>query len=425
MKIYKKKGNLNYKEKRLIKTLENFIATNKDNEKALEGFETANNFAELQALHDKYAVTDVEFTEVEQETKNEVVEEKTILDKHNEFRNSMKETMENKDLDLDKQDTSFIDPMNREEPLVRSYVQGSSSLSEEPINKEVRTSFDEPLTFQDAFDLPEEGESDGPTSSSNSNSNNNQAKKEPRQRPQPLNPSFDDMSNAKKKRSTKKMAKYIVEVTCMLAEKGFVWYANKDINEAKLAEYDISGEIDTNLMLTLEDGTEATIKQFFSSQCLRAETLAKISEEEKSDLSDALAEVMLEKGIAPTPMQELMLMTVSVLGKQAIVLMQITAQNNQVLNQLRALKEPEQPKQQPAPKQTPPPQPQPEPKPKPRTREQTPVGERVPESVQYNREEEYLSEEQKLEMNLTASNSNNIEGDFDSIVIDTPIETKE
>lgn len=420
MKIYKKKGNLNYKEKRLIQNLEKFLATNKDNQEILQGFETANNYAELQALHDKYAVTDVEFTEISEEKVKEDIQN-DIINKHKEFRDSIKESMENKDLDFSKQDTSFIDPMNREEPLVRSYVQGGDSLSEDFSNSEVKTTFDEPLTFKDAFEIPE----DEPTSQSSNpgNTTSSQQRKEPRQRPEPLNPSFDDMSNAKKKRSTKKMAKYIVEVTCMLAEKGFVWYANKDINEAKLAEYDISGEIDTNLMLTLEDGQEITIRNFFASQCLKAETLSKISEEEKSDLSDALAEVMLEKGIAPTPMQELLLMTVSVLGKQAIVLMQITAQNNNVLNQLRALRQPQEIKNEPTPPPAPQPKPKPEPEPKTRTREQTPVGERVPEQFQYNREEEYLSDEQKLEMNL--KNTTVTEGDFDNLVIDTPIETKE
>jgi len=40
---------------------------------------------------------------------------------------------------------------------------------------------------------------------------------------------------------------------------------------------------------------------------VEAQTLFKISEPDKNDLVDSLYEVMLEKGVAPTPMQELMI----------------------------------------------------------------------------------------------------------------------
>jgi hypothetical protein len=143
------------------------------------------------------------------------------------------------------------------------------------------------------------------------------------------------MSSGKKRRSTKKFATYIVETVCMLAEKGFVWYANKDINESKLAEYEMSGEMDLSLLVTLEDGQEATVRQFFQGQTIRAEQLAKIDHEEKKDLAEVLAEVLLEKGIAPTASQELILIGLKIFGAQAIQLMALKSQTNTLLSQLR------------------------------------------------------------------------------------------
>jgi hypothetical protein len=123
----------------------------------------------------------------------------------------------------------------------------------------------------------------------------------------------------------------------MLAEKGFVWYANKDINESKLAEYEMSGEMDLSLLVTLEDGQEATVKQFFLGQTIRAEQLAKIDADEKKDLAEILAEVLLEKGIAPTASQELILISFKIFGAQAIQLMQLRSQTNALLTQLREM----------------------------------------------------------------------------------------
>jgi hypothetical protein len=149
------------------------------------------------------------------------------------------------------------------------------------------------------------------------------------------------MSSAKKRKSTKKFAKYIVETVCMLSEKGFVWYANKDINEAKLVEYELKGEMDLSLLLDMPDGQKVTVKQFFQMQCLQAEQLAVIPQEEKEDLADALAEVLLEKGIAPTPTQELLLIAGKVFGGQVITLLTVKSSTNSVLAQLRAMKQAE------------------------------------------------------------------------------------
>lgn len=337
IKIYQKRGNLNYKERRMIAEIEEAITKKFGNDPSIEErFSPATNFEQLKELHTRYCVEDVEFQDVKTDNSEEEIKMDSVM---------------NDDTDLlDEDDNSFIDPMNREEPIVRDYVMDEDISNANPSDKTegpIKTSFDEPASFEDAFNIP--GQNIGQTDKSDSKKenqtlggNNNQQKRpqstggmKPQQ---PFNPDFDDMSNKKKKKSTQRFAKYIVETVCLLAEKGFVWYANKDINEAKLAEYEVSGEIDLSLIVTLEDGQEATIKQFFSIQCIKAEQLAVISKEEKDDLIDALAEVLMEKGVAPTPTQELMMISLKILGGQAVKLIALKSQTNDLLAQLRAMK---------------------------------------------------------------------------------------
>ncbi|MCQ6458540.1 hypothetical protein, partial [Vibrio parahaemolyticus] len=59
----------------------------------------------------------------------------------------------------------------------------------------------------------------------------------------------------------------------------------------------------------------------------------------KQDLTDALTEVLLEKGAAPTPQQELILMGLTIIGGKIIALMTIKAQTNSLLEQLKAMKQ--------------------------------------------------------------------------------------
>ena len=150
------------------------------------------------------------------------------------------------------------------------------------------------------------------------------------------------MDNAKKKRSTKRFATMIVEAVCLLAEKGCIWWTTKDITEDKLAEYEINGEMDLQILLTLEDNQQATVRSWFGQKVQEAQTLYSVSKEDKSDLIDSLYEVMLEKGIAPTPMQELMINAVKTfvidMGVKAFMFNQ---QIKSVLTQLRQLKQEE------------------------------------------------------------------------------------
>jgi hypothetical protein len=335
IKLYTKRGKKNYKENKLLRELEPIIEKKiKDNPELAESFRPANSFEELKTLHEKYAVEDADFVEIKNNdmAKNnspEPIEDAKVVDPTTEI----KEIFED-------DDTSFIDPFNRQEPTTYDYtLEGGLQKDEIDPTQPIRTEFAEPLSFDDAFELPEEGDDGEPVEKSQS-SRNQKERSEPkakRERPESVNPAFDDMSGSAQKKSTKKFAKYIVEATCALAEKGFVWYANKDINDAKLAEYELSGEMNLSILVTLENGQEATVKQFFQQQALAAAQLAKFEDEEKKDMAEALAEVFLEKGIAPSKTQELLIIVGGVLIKKGAILLSLKTQTNGLLDQLRSM----------------------------------------------------------------------------------------
>lgn len=348
MKVYNKRGKKNYKEVRLIKELEAELQKRVESgdHSIVHNFKPADTFAELQQLHVQYTSSDAEFVEIKETQSNAdnmaKKQEEDILDDI---------AMEEND------DTSFIDPFNRQEPTTYDYTNDGGFSKESTPKNTGQTDFAEPMSFDEAFELPGEGEE--PVENDKPSKDSKGEQKEPKQsrskqaKEDPWNPSFDDMSSGNQKKSTKKFAKYIVEAVCALAEKGFVWYANKDINEAKLAEYELSGEMNLSILVTLETGQDATVKHFFQQQCLAAEQLAKFEDEEKKDMSEALAAVMLEKGIAPTATQELMIVVGGVLVKKGAILLSLKSQTNSLLNQLRMMNTPQQPQYAPEPQPQP------------------------------------------------------------------------
>lgn len=334
--IYTKRGKRNYKENKLLKDIEPILLRKlKENPNAK--FKPATTFSELEQLHADLISQDVEFEEVDPNQENSKTDNTMAKEKDEEI--DFAKGNEDFNLDDIDDDSTFIDPFNREEPIVRDYVLSSDNLSEHEIVDGGRTSYAEPTSFNEAFEMPSD---DMPKADGKREKPQREAKPEPSG---PMNPDWDSMNGSKKKKSTKKFAKYIVETVCMLSEKGFVWYANKDINEAKLNEYELKGEMDLSLLITLEDGQETTVKQFFIQQTINAEKLAIIPQEEKDDLADALAEVLMEKGVGPTPTQELLLIAAKIFGGQALTLMALKTQTGSLLNQLRAMNEGAAPRQ--------------------------------------------------------------------------------
>jgi len=324
MKIYVKKGATNYKEKKLIVEIENTLnKKSKTDSTILNSFKPATNWDELKDLHDKICGDFVEYEEVGEE-------ETDIEKKHKEFKQGMAETMQPND------NPSVVDPFNDAEPIVRDYVLSEDFESKEQSDEPLKKSFDEPTSFEESFELPSE---DSEKSTSKTQPKEKQSK-DPKQPTEKVNPRFEDMSNAKKRRSTKKLAQMIVQGACILAEKGCIWWTTKDITEDKLVQYELENTMDLQILLTLDEGQQITVREWFGAKVVQANTLFKVSKEDKEDLIDSLFEVLLEKGIAPTPMQELMINAVKTfvldMGLKAFAMrMEIKS----VLNQLVTMKE--------------------------------------------------------------------------------------
>jgi len=327
MKIYAKRGASNYKEKRLIRAIEDAIAQkSKTDPNFATNIKPATNFEELKALHDKLCTEDVSYEEVNDE-------ETDIEKKHKEFRDGLAETMEKKS-EPSSNPSGFVDPFNDAEPIIRNYVMddGFQQTDNADENEPVKTTFDEPRSFAESFELPSAEDEKGQTQE------RTKEKKEKRNNA-PINPQFDEMSGAKKRRSTKKFAKIIVEGVCILAEKGCIWWTTKDITEDKLVQYELEGKMDLQILLTLDDSQQITVREWFGHKVKEADVLFKVSKDDKEDLIDSLYEVMLEKGVAPTPMQELMINAVKTfildMGVKAFAL---ERQIKSVLNQLVEIK---------------------------------------------------------------------------------------
>lgn len=324
--IYVKRGNLNYKERKLIEAIKASLEKKNTN---MTNFVAAKNYEQLQKLAKEYALEDVEFVEVE--TKNT-----------NSQKTDTQDTMIDAEKEVENIDTADgyspdIDPLNREAPIVRDYVLDEGMKRNDSVENN-KTTFDEPVNFSESFQMPNDENDDDNSSSFSAKTSSRKEEKEEKT-DKPFNPQFDDMSEARKRKNTKKFAKTIVKAVCKLAEMGCQWWVTKDITEDKLVQYELNNEIDLQILLTLEENQNITVKNWFLAQVEVSKDIFKISEEEEKDLVESLYEVMLEKGIAPTPMQELMINAVTTIvigmGVKAFAMSQ---QINSVLTQLKGMK---------------------------------------------------------------------------------------
>lgn len=336
MRIYAKHGRLSYKERRLLDAIEKAIDKKRLTEPDFT-VDTAFNEFELQHLHDRLCVIDVEYKEVPPDAGD--ANESQQLKDHRNFRDRLSpESQEETVSQNSPMSTKAIDPLNAQGPIVRDYVLNEEISRNENASSEdgVKTDFAEPTTFSESFEIPDSSQEQ--KTNLGGGGDKGGGKKPPTEGgARSFNPQFDEMSSGRKKRTTKRMAKLIVEAVIMLAEKGCIWWSTKDITEDKLIQYELDGEMDLSLLISLENDQQATIREWFVSQRLSAEQLFKVDEEDKNDLIESLTEVMMEKGIAPTPTQELIINAVKTfvldMGIKALALQ---SQIKAVLTELRA-----------------------------------------------------------------------------------------
>jgi len=318
VKVYNRKGNISLKEKAMVRELEKAVAKLQQTDPNFK-LTPANNLSELEDLYSEYAVTDIEFVETKTSESESPITEDIKKDTSSSMGGSEK----------------LIDPFNREEPIVRDYVL-DEEFSDETMQS-TKSSFDEPLSFDESFSIPDSD------TLGNQSQPADKGFVEPEQPVQnePLNPAYNDMSSAKQRRKTKRFAKQLVSITCDLLEKGFKWYAMKEITEAKLTEYELNDEMDLSILLDMPDGQQMTVKSFFLSQHKVIEEESKIDIEDREDLEEALTEVLLEKGITPTPTQELLLIGGKIAFLGVLKVMGSVNSTNSVLSQLRGMKKEE------------------------------------------------------------------------------------
>jgi hypothetical protein len=343
-KILVKKGTNNYKEKKLLNDLQPILERKMlTDSNFATNFKPVNNYDDLKKLHDIYCTETVEIISETPNTTN-MENKKDII--------SNDKDIESKNVNLnDSSKNDFSDPFNEEQPIIRDYVLNGDEYTKTPLSgqQNVVNNFNEPLTFDDAFSIPDEDDNNNSnnsktitnntTNNSSTNTSNSQnntgAKQNNTVKTPPVNPYFDDQSNALKKKQTKRFAKYITAFVCFALEKGYVWFATKDINEAKMIEYELKKEIDTSLVVTLDGEQEITAKKFFQRMCNEAKIGAKISQDDQDELADALCDVLLEKGIAPTSSQNLLMVFGQIAAKQATNLFMSVSITNSVINGLK------------------------------------------------------------------------------------------
>lgn len=347
MEVYKGiKGALNYKDKKMADSLRAAVEKKMQQDPSFASkFVPASSREELRLLHNEYCTDDAIITEEYVNPKKDNTSETIEVDSDSNTINAKKDSDSINvkadssgqmnfidEFDDEIADSYEADPLKTGNRIKRDYVldDGYVENAIKDGSEEGRTSFAEPTSAEQAFEIKKPIDSGSPFTTDD--------KGQAKRKEEPFNPSFKDMDGAKKRKQTTRMAKTIVKAVCTLAERGFIWYATKDINDGKLAEYEMSGEVNLNILLTLEGDQKATVKTFFQNMCVQAEQLAKIDKEAQEELGDALAEVLLEKGIAPTPMQNLILVSIQtfVLDK-GLQLMAHKAQTSSVLNQLKAM----------------------------------------------------------------------------------------
>ena len=313
LRIYNKRGNHNFREKRFIKEItERLTQQAQSDPKILESITPANTFEELEVWHKKLFAESVDFVEVNSPKTPSPEAEPTP-----EINTDMAEN-ENK---------PFIDPFNRQEPNVREYVLKDQFSPDGDANDKIKSSYGEPLNFDEAFGLPSDDDlnqqqrparggssqsSGGGSSSSKSNS---------------------DMDPARAKRMSKRLAKQVVDITFACLEFGFVWYCSKDITPEKMQEYSDAG-IDVDFLLEMPDGMRLSVREYFMNQIGAITEASKFDKEDRDDMVEDLTEYFIEKDWKMSTGWNTALTLGTILVKKVMAAVQITASNNMIIAQL-------------------------------------------------------------------------------------------
>lgn len=331
MKVYKssKRGALSMVEKRLSGELQKAVNDLIENDPSVEHrFKPATNYQELKELHNRYCTEETVYTDIEDEDGDE-----DPFNEDDAVEDSPKSSSS-------KSENGYMpdgfDPLNAESPIERDYVL-EEGLKEE-YKAPSRSFFGEPTNFEDSFEIPASREESPKNDKDKSTKNTTSEKSKSKEPANPLNPSFVDMEKSDRSKSTKQLAKYIVDITCGLFEFGFVWYATKDITDEKLIEYETKTGLNLQLLITLENNQQSPIVDWFRSVRIDVAKVAKFDKEERAELAAALYPVLMEKGVALSPTQHCLMVFGGALVQKGVEIFKLKSQVKGVLDQLVAMK---------------------------------------------------------------------------------------
>jgi hypothetical protein len=329
MKIYNKRGNLNYKERRLVAQITEAVEKKLIENPSLE-ITPANTSAELEKLYNEHCTEYVEFQEVQEIP--ETSEPNPTENDHKNFRDNLAENITKTE---GTGGENVVDPFNRDEAIVRDYVK-QSDFPGDKSNSTGSKTYGEPQTSFDQMAMPPTEEeqlkakANDPGSSNqpknNATTNNNTTTN--------TTTNTGGETDAQKTKRSKKFAKTIVLLITGLYQKGVIWWSTKDINEAKLQEHSAKGELDLLEQLSLTEDQDIAVKDFFSMQCQAINQAVIVTQEEKERLTDSLTELLIEKKIAPSNTQMLLFDVVEVFGLKTIAVYQVAEQSKALLEQL-------------------------------------------------------------------------------------------
>jgi hypothetical protein len=324
-KIYSKRGNHSYKEKRMISAIEDAVSKLQANDPNYQT-PTATNYEELEKIWTELCTEEVEFTE----KKNNInqVEEEVI------------------EMDEVGQDNSFTDPFNRAEPIVRDYVKGVDFPGEKAI-KSPNLNYAEPQTRMQQMQLPDD-ETEAPAKAEKKEFKGardeffggDEPSKKSQQVP-PKEPKFNDepvKQSVGDKEGTKKLAKQLVNLFALAVSGGLNYLGTDGIREDQLEKLSAEGLIDLSFYIQLDAETETDVAKFFASQRERIGEAVKVSEAEKDEIVQLLIPILSKRGVTASPEALLGMKMVEVFLPKIIVTFTLKKQNNVIIEQLKQIK---------------------------------------------------------------------------------------
>jgi len=322
-RVYVSSGRPNRDEKKMIEELTN--AVNKLKEKnpvEYMNFRPATNKFELREWYKKYCIEDAEIIS-ETRTQTMSTEKETKIE-------SSDEATSNKNAEKNLTDAfdGANDPFNARETIKRDYV--TDQTTDNTYSHEEEIVIEEPTGLPSDFTIPK----DEDINNVGNNVNQQQGKNE-KQKPDPINPELKDLDDSQKRRVFKQTAQSLVLAYKQFSGLPFKYLATRDINAGKMAEYNVTKELDTNVVLELPNDVHMSIAQYFEQQCMKADGLFELDPDVEKEIVEALTDVLMEKQFALTPTQRLMVALGQDLFSKGVQLFQFRAEVKTTLDYLK------------------------------------------------------------------------------------------